>query len=82
MKRKETIFLGIISIIIILGVLVFWFTKTTPTESEIDGITSLVKPADRNIFTNKTAEKLKELTIYGNIPVEVQDNYNNRDPFF
>lgn len=82
MKKNEIIFLGIIVIIVIVGLLIFWYSKTIPNDAEIEEISNPVKPADKNIFSNKISQEMNNSEIFGNSSIEVPASYNNEDPFF
>lgn len=82
MKKNEIIFLGVIITIVILGLLIYWYWRTIPSDTEISSTAKLVKPADKNILIEKASQEIDNLQVSPQTSATAPANYNNEDPFF
>ncbi len=81
MKKQSIIIGGVIVLLVVGGVLLWWFSQTKPTSGEIESSTKSIKKVDANIMNNKTTKEIENRKIIGNIPVEVNSNYDHTNLF-
>lgn len=81
MKKQMLIITGIILVLVVAGILYWWFGMTKPTTGEIENATKNIKQVDANILNSKTAKEIENRKIMGNIPVEVSDDYSHTNLF-
>jgi len=81
MKKNNIITMGIIVILMLGGLLFWWFISTKPTLNEINSAAKVVAPVDSNIFTNTTTQKIEARKTFGNIPVQISDDYHHNQLF-
>jgi hypothetical protein len=79
---NKNIYTGILVCILVIGGMVFWLTRTVPSQSEIDLVKDTVSKVDSKILTNATVAKIVKLDKNGNIPVSVQGRVSGKsNPF-
>lgn len=81
MKKQNMIIGGVVILFLVVGLLYWWFTHTIPSDSQVDGATKNIKQVDVNILDMKTTREIENRKIMGNIPIEVNDNYDHINLF-
>lgn len=81
MKKQVVIISGLFVIIVLAGLLYWWFLQTQPTSEAINAITKTIKKVNANILDTNTTREIENRKVMGNIPVEVSDNYNHSNLF-
>lgn len=81
MKKQVVIISGLFVIIVLAGLLYWWFLQTQPTNEAINAITKTIKKVNANILDTNTTREIENRKVMGNIPVEVSDNYNHSNLF-
>lgn len=74
-------FLGIILLTGFLGLYIYWFFQTIPSKSEIESKVDPIKEIDSDIFSSDNLEKLEDLNIYGVQPVDISEEYSEKNLF-
>ncbi len=81
MKRQSLVLSGIIILIFALILLFWWYQKTKPTQSEIQSATKSISTVNADVLDSKTTQKVDSLTVFGNVPVQIQENYQHDNLF-
>lgn len=81
MKKQMITIGGIIVVLLIAGLLFWWYQKTKPSTEEIQQATKSIKTVQPDILTNKTTQKVEGLSVFGNIPVQVEKDYHHDNLF-
>lgn len=81
MKKQIVLVSGIIAILIVSGLLYWWYNKSQPTDVEVEAVTKNIKQVDTKILSSKTTQEIENRKVMGNIPVEVSDNYSHNNLF-
>ncbi len=71
MGRKNSIIVGIVITILVIVGLVYWFSLSIPSKAEIESATKEISIPNRNILSDKSLEKIGQMNINGNLPIDL-----------
>jgi hypothetical protein len=79
---NKNIGIGIFVCVVVLAGMIFWLTRTVPSQSEVDAVKENVSKIDSKILNNATVGKIVKLDKNGNIPVNVVGRVSGKsNPF-
>jgi len=81
MKKQIIIISGIVILVVIIVMLGLFYKATIPTEADISASQVMVKTVDPNIFSSTEVNMIQSRQKYGNLPVQVESNYNHTNLF-
>jgi len=81
MSKQMTMIVGILVLLLCAVGAWLWLSSTKPDSSEIDTQSAHVIPANAELLSNNTLKNIQSRVINGDIPVQVEANYNHEDIF-
>ena len=72
---------GIFLVLMVTGLVIWWFLQSKPVDQDVLSKVKNIKQVNSKIIDNKTTQEIENREVIGNIPVEVEQNYNHSELF-
>lgn len=81
MNKQMTTIIGVFVIVLSLVGIWLWINSTKPDTTEVNAQSENIPPANAELLSNNNLKNLQNRVINGDIPVQVEANYNHQDIF-